>query len=95
MFPVESQLDLEIAELLQMGNYGVGGQENFIDLYSVAFFNIKGFYIITPSQSECEDYRETFVPKFAYPAAKHYYGPCDIGHIKFQNILLWTNSNED
>ena len=76
MFPVESQLDLEIAELLQMGNYGIGGQENFIDLYSVAFFNIKGFYrsisifirnryeidlyIITPSQSECEDYRETF-----------------------------------
>ena len=27
-------LDLETAELLQMGNYGVGGQECFIDLYS-------------------------------------------------------------
>jgi len=53
-------LDLETAELLQMGNYGVGGQESFIDLYSIPFLNIRGFYIITPSQSECEDYRETF-----------------------------------
>ena len=26
-------LDLETAELLQMGNYGVGGQECFIDFY--------------------------------------------------------------
>ena len=27
-------LDLETAELLQMGNYGVGGQECFMDFYS-------------------------------------------------------------
>ena len=53
-------LDLETAELLQMGNYGVGGQESFIDLYSLPFFNIGGFYIITLSQSEREDYRETY-----------------------------------
>ena len=30
-------LDLETAELLQMGNYGVGGQESFIDLYSMDY----------------------------------------------------------
>ena len=34
-------LDLETAELLQMGNYGVGGQESFTDFYSEPFFHIK------------------------------------------------------
>ena len=34
-------LDLETAELLQMGNYGVGGQESFTDFYSEPVFQLK------------------------------------------------------
>ena len=34
-------LDLETAELLQMGNYGVGGQENFKDFYLEPVYLLK------------------------------------------------------
>ena len=34
-------LDLETAELLQMGNYGVGGQESFTDFYSEPVLQLK------------------------------------------------------
>ena len=34
-------LDLETAELLQMGNYGVGGQESFTDFYLEPVYLLK------------------------------------------------------
>lgn len=49
-------LDFETAELLQMGNYGVGGQESFTGFYSEPVFQLE--YL---GRSEFQKILETYI----------------------------------